>query len=99
MKGSWNGEGWLSRALRDQVLYFWNILCSVGVRKSVSQGPPRQSSQHKGDLFAPERQRAGHKSQRREIEDKREVERNKRWGKRIFVQEGQRAASGEKGDS
>ena len=54
-----NEEGWLSRALRDQVLYFWNILCSVGVRKSVSQGPPRQSSQHKGDLFAPERQRAG----------------------------------------
>ena len=76
-----------------------SILCQ-GIESRVSQWKekyglrtPRPSFQHKGGLFAPERQRAGHKSQRREIEDKREVERNKRWGKRIFVQEGQRAAS------
>ena len=44
-----------------------------------AQDTPRPSSQHKGDLFAPEGQRAGNKRQTQEIED--EGEGNKGEGK------------------
>ena len=43
----------------------------------ISSEPPRPSSQHKGDSFAPERQRTGNKRQRQEIEDEGEGEGNK----------------------
>ena len=41
---------------------------------------PKTSSQHKGDLFAPEGQRAGNKRQRQELEDEGEGEGNKEEG-------------------
>ena len=44
---------------------------------------PRPSSQHKGDLFAPEGQRAGNKRQRQEIK-------GEGVGEVIFVPQGQR---------
>jgi len=37
-----------------------------------AQDTPRPSSQHKGNLFVPEGQRAGNKRQRQEIEDEGE---------------------------
>lgn len=43
-------------------------------RNGFSSGPRRPSSQLKGDVFGPERQRSGNKKQRQEIED-REKER------------------------
>ena len=53
---------------------------------------PGLSSQYKGDLLAPEEQRAANKKQRQEKED--EGERNKRKEAGMFAQEGQRTASG-----
>ena len=66
------------------------ILIFIIVRKKLAQDLPRPSSQHKGDLFAPEGQRAGNKRQRQEIEDEGEGERNKGEGEGIFVLEGNR---------
>lgn len=61
---------------------------------------PRQSSQHKGDLLAPEEQRAANKKQRQEIEDEEEGEGNKAEGRKVAKERGksigprgQRAAS------
>jgi hypothetical protein len=42
-----------------------------------AQDTPRPSSQHKGGLFAPERQRAGNKRQRLETEDKGQEKKKK----------------------
>ena len=53
----------------------------------ISSEPPRPSSQHKGDSFAPERQRTGNKRQRQEIEDEGEGEGNKEKGAVVFVLE------------
>lgn len=50
----------------------------------MSSGPSRPSSQHKGDLFAPERQRTGKKKQAQEIEEE-EAEENKGKPARVFV--------------
>ena len=47
----------------------------------ISSEPPRPSSQHKGDSFAPEGQRTGNKRQRQEIEDEGEGEGNKEEGR------------------
>ena len=58
------------------------------VRNGIGSGPPRPSSQHKGDLFAPEGQRAGNKRQRQEIEDEGEGEGKKGKGAEVFVPEG-----------
>ena len=55
---------------------------STTVKESISSGPPRPSSQHKGDLFAPEGQGAGNKKQRQEMEDGEEGKRNKGGGQR-----------------
>lgn len=38
-------------------------------RESISSGPPRLSSRHKGDLFVPEEQRAGNERQIQRIEE------------------------------
>jgi hypothetical protein len=45
----------------------------------------RPSSQHKGDLFAPEVQRAGNKRHRQDREDEGEEEGNKEEGTGVFV--------------
>lgn len=58
---------------------------------------PRPSSQHKGDVLAPEGQRAGNRRQKQEPEDQEEGEGNKGEGKGVFVPEGQRTASGCRG--
>lgn len=50
---------------------------SFRVRNCIGSGFPKTSSQHKGDLFAPERQRAGNKRQRLAIEEEGEEEGNK----------------------
>jgi hypothetical protein len=54
------------------------------------KGTPRLSTQHKGDLFAPERQRAGNKRQRQETGGLSRREGNKGEGKEVFVLEGQK---------
>lgn len=61
-------------------------------KKSISLGP--QSSQHKGDLFATEGQKAGNQTQEKKIEDK-EKEKKTRV---ICARVGQRTASGYIGD-
>jgi hypothetical protein len=47
------------------------------VSKSMDSGPPKQSSQHKEEFFAPEGQRAGNKRRKDKIEDEGEGEGNK----------------------
>jgi hypothetical protein len=47
-----------------------------------AQDPPRSSSQHKGDVVAPERQSAGNKSQRQDMREKGEGTREKGEGTR-----------------
>ena len=57
----------------------------------MAQDTSTQSSQHKGDVFAPEGQRAGNKRQREEIEGEGEGKKNKGEGEGIFfAPEGQR---------
>jgi hypothetical protein len=51
----------------------------------LAQDTLRPSSQHKGDLFAPEGKRAEKKRQRQETENEGEGKGNKRMGKGIFA--------------
>ena len=67
------------------VLLFLVFLPWGGVRISIGPGLPRPSLQHKGDLLAPERQRAGTKRQRQEIKDKRQGEGNKGEGAKVYL--------------
>ena len=63
-----------------------SLVCFGGERKSRGSGPPRPSSQHKGDAFAPERQRAGSKRHGQETKEEGEEEGDKGEGRRgIFV--------------
>ena len=55
-------------------------------RKCIGSRPPKPSSQHKRDLFAPEGQ-GRDKRQRQEIGDEGEGEGNKRKGTGVFVSE------------
>jgi hypothetical protein len=55
---------------------------------SIGSGHARPRSQHKGDLFAPERQRAGDERQRQEAGDEREGERSKGEEQGILVHKG-----------
>lgn len=52
----------------------------------MTSGPPRPSSLH-NDLFAPEAQRTGNKSQIQEIKDEGEGKSNKGDGVRVLVPE------------
>lgn len=54
-------------------------------RKNISSGPPRWSSQHKGDLFFSERQRAGNK-RHQEMEDEGEGEETRERGQWYLFQ-------------
>lgn len=57
------------------------------------QDPPRPNSQHKRDLFAPDRQRAGNKRQRKEMEEEGEI-RKEQGKKGLFVPGAQRTVPG-----
>lgn len=48
-----------------------------GCSSRISSGPPRPSSQHTGDVFAPHGKRAGNKRQRQETEEEGEGEGNR----------------------
>ena len=63
-------------------------LSFINVRDWYQLKIPRTRSQHKGDLFAPQRQRVGNKRQTRKIEDEEGGEGNK--GKGICPRGGQR---------
>lgn len=60
----------------------------------MGSGPPRPSSQHEGDLFAPKGQKAGNKRERQEMGDEEEREGGKGEAGKIFAPEGQRTTSG-----
>ena len=51
----------------------------------MAQDTPRPSSQHKGDVFASEKQRTGSKRQKQGTEDEREGEGDKGEGTGVFV--------------
>ena len=65
----------ISTAVGTQCVCTWMHIPTE--RKSLCSGCPRPSSQLKGDVFAPERQRVGNKRQGQEIEDEGEKGRNK----------------------
>jgi hypothetical protein len=66
----------ISTAVGTQCVCTWMHIPTE--RKSLCSGCPRPSSQLKGDVFAPERQRVGNKRQGQEIEEiKEEGEGNK----------------------
>jgi hypothetical protein len=54
----------------------WKIVLK---RPELAQDTPRPTSQHKGNLFAPEEQRAENKRERQETEDQREGKRRERY--------------------
>ena len=55
--------------------------CQCKERYRLRTPPPKPSSQHKGDVFAPEGQRSGNKRQRQEMEDE-EGNKGKKIGER-----------------
>ena len=71
-----------------------NYLPFINVKGWYQLKIPRAGSQHKGDLFAPQRQREGNKRQRQEIENEEEGKGNK--GKGIWPRGGQRIRRKEK---
>ena len=66
------------------ILYYSSVICSQEKRtdRRSAQDTPRSSSQHKGDLVAPEGQRQGIRNSRQEIEEEEE---GKGMGEGIFV--------------
>lgn len=64
-------------------------------RTRMKQDIPRPSSQHEGDVFAPEGLRAGMREKNRKQKTRNKGKGTKRgWGERVFILEGQSAASG-----
>jgi hypothetical protein len=61
----------------------------------LTQDTPRSNYQHKVDLFAPEKQRAGNKRHKQDLEDKEEGKRNKR---REYLYQRNTTASGYRGN-
>lgn len=66
-------------------MYVWGV-ADGEIRECIGSGPPKPSSQHKGDLFASEGRRTGNKRKRQETEDEGEGKGTKERGEGYFSQ-------------